>query len=121
MYCIENIEEKERGFMKTDVFPDPYLKNILGRLGLSSKKRVTNLKLGFNIVSLFFLTSILMVPVSLNFLKMETYPMRKLFLIHLIRWMNSVCCSFSAGNKLKKKRAIGLLDQDYTWLRKNGM
>ncbi|MCA9765969.1 MAG: DUF1189 family protein [Carnobacterium sp.] len=61
--------------MKTDVFPLTYFKNIWTPRMIFKKRHELN---WFQLILvLFFLTSILMVPVSLNFLKMETYPIEE--------------------------------------------
>lgn len=61
--------------MKTDVFPLTYFKNIWTPRRIFKKRHQLN---WFQLILvLFFLTSILMVPVSLNFIKMETYPIEE--------------------------------------------
>lgn len=61
--------------MKTDVFPLTYFKNIWTPRRIFKKRHQLN---WFQLVFiLFFLTSLLMIPVSLNFLKTETYPIEE--------------------------------------------
>ena len=61
--------------MKTDVFPLTYFNTIWTPRQIFKKRHKLNwLQLVF---ILFFLTSLLMIPVSLNFLKMETYPIEE--------------------------------------------
>lgn len=61
--------------MKTDVFPLTYFKNIWTPRRIFEKRHQLN---WFQLVFiLFFLTSLLMIPVSLNFLKTETYPIEE--------------------------------------------
>lgn len=74
-YKEKNSEEKEGDFMKTDVFPLTYFKKIWTPRRIFDNRHQLN---WFQLLFvLFFLTSILMVPVSLNFLKMDTYPIEE--------------------------------------------
>ena len=81
--------------MKTDVFPLTYFKNIWTPRMIFKKRHELN---WFQlIIVLFFLTSILMVPVSLNFLKMETYPIEESYPETLALIDESVVAAFQAA------------------------
>ncbi|SEL11355.1 Maltodextrin utilization protein YvdJ [Carnobacterium iners] len=81
--------------MKTDVFPLTYFKNIWTPRIIFKKRHELN---WFQLILvLFFLTSILMVPVSLNFLKMETYPIEESYPDTLALVDESVVAAFQAA------------------------
>ena len=81
--------------MKTDVFPLTYFKNIWTPRMIFKKRHELN---WFQLILvLFFLTSILMVPVSLNFLKMETYPIEESYPETLALIDESVVAAFQAA------------------------
>ncbi|WP_414838493.1 DUF1189 domain-containing protein [Carnobacterium sp. TMP28] len=81
--------------MKTDVFPLTYFKNIWTPRMIFKKRHELN---WFQLILvLFFLTSILMVPVSLNFLKMETYPIEESYPETLALVDESVVAAFQAA------------------------
>ena len=81
--------------MKTDVFPLIYFKNIWTPRMIFKKRHELN---WFQLILvLFFLTSIVMVPVSLNFLKMETYPIEESYPETLALIDESVVAAFQAA------------------------
>ncbi|WP_051912453.1 component of transporter [Carnobacterium funditum] len=102
--------------MKTDVFPLTYFKNIwTPRLIFKKRHQLNWFQL---LLVLFFLTSILMVPVSLNFLKMETYPIEESYPDTFKLMDESVVVAFQQATS--KKGAL-VTDPGLHLAKKNGV